>query len=140
MNTNKMIFWHCMLLFLLNSTCSKDDGPPDYSFTVEDFETEMNENPMLEDLIGTIRFESDPGSQVRFSVTSQSHANAMRVTLLGELHVVEPSVYDFETNPILSATIKCEHVVTVIADGGFREEILGTRMITVIINLRDLED
>ena len=124
-----------ILLFNCSSDESSDDNPIDL-FVVNDYSVTMDENPTEYQLIGTIPYEVNNGlGGVRFFITSQNVSNAIYL-LEASIYVNNPILFDFETNPIITANVKVER--------GYWYEYswttLHTKTITVTINLNDLPD
>jgi len=101
---------------LLFTSCSKDD---DLLILVEDLTIDFNENPTDGQTVGTVQTNGSGG----FSITSQTPTGALSInTSTGELTVADATLFDFETNPVITATI----------------EVVGaTNTGTVTINLND---
>ncbi|OBX24313.1 MULTISPECIES: cadherin repeat domain-containing protein [Bizionia] len=114
-----------VLILVSFFNCSSDDDvnipstPPASSF-----DRTINENPIDGLLIGTIPTASSSASN--YSITSQSINGALRIdSATGNLIVNNALVFDFETNPIITA---------VVTD-------LSTNAITnVTINLNNIDD
>ncbi len=95
---------------LLNS-CSKDSDDPTpqetpITVSTADFSKTMDENPTNGQLIGTVQGSTNEGS-VTFSITEQTPAGAFAIDLAsGELKVSDETLFDFETNPTITGTVK----------------------------------
>ena len=128
----------CLTIFLLTSGCSKDDLD---LFVVNDFKVTMNENPNQDQLIGTIPYEVNKGT-TNFIITSQNVPNAISINnssglKMASIYVNEPTLFDFEMNPVIEATVKVNRVMTHL---DFSQEILESKTISIIINLKDLPE
>ncbi len=95
-------------IFILAS-CSKDSDDPsenEITVTTSDFSITMDENPSNGQVIGTVQGSTNQGT-VGFSIIEQTPANAFYIDAgSGELKVVDESLFDFETNPIITGTVK----------------------------------
>ena len=124
-----------ILFFVLIFNCSSDDNPKDL-FVVNDYTVTMAENPTEYQLIGTIPYENfEEHTIIRFFITSQNVSNAIYFQG-ASIHVYDPILFDFETNPIIVANVKVEQ-------GNWYQygwQIQQTKTITVTINLNDLPD
>lgn len=97
-------FTKALLLALLITTfsCSKDDNTP--IINLENLEVTINENPTNGQVIGTV--QSDSNSSLTFSITSQTPAGALNINAnTGELTVADATLFDFETNPTITAVV-----------------------------------
>ena len=87
--------------------CSSDDDTltePQNTMTISNFEASINENPLDGQSIGTI--ESNAIGTASFSLTSQMPAGALEIdAATGEITVLDASLFDFETNPTITAVI-----------------------------------
>jgi len=94
--------------------------------SVEDLTVTMDENPTDGDIIGTIQPDAD--GVVSFSITSQTPAGALSIDqTTGELTVIDPNLFDFETNPVITADILVDNSGT-------------TATAAVTINLNDVDE
>lgn len=141
MKTTLNIILCCLSIFWLNSSCSPDDLPV---LVIDDYFTTIDENPINDQLIGTIPSKINSNRELFYSNTiiSQSVENAIKLQngFSGEkitIYVNDETVFDFETNPVIMATIKVNAVSFKL---DFSLEIHDTKTITVIINLTDLPD
>ncbi len=137
------ILFICVSSFWLISSCSKDDSP---ILVIDDYFITIDENPIDDQLIGTIPSEINSNRELYyfFTIVSQSAENAI---ILGNdgyfstkrisIYVKDKTVFDFETNPIVVAKIKVSAVSYKL---DFSQEIHDTKTITVTINLNDLAD
>lgn len=95
---------------MLNLGCSKDDGPEvkDPVITISDFESSIEENPVENEILGTIEASTNTGTLV-YSLTTQSPSGALKInSSTGQLSVADPSVFVFETNPKITATVQAK--------------------------------
>jgi hypothetical protein len=115
-----------LLSLLIVTSCSDDDNDTGDSPTNNTIEVSMDENPANSDLVTTI--SSNLSGSVTFTLTSESITNAVILnSSSGELRVGAWQVYDFETNPVISATIS-------VSNGTDSENKI------VIINLNNTDD
>ncbi|SRX76068.1 cadherin repeat domain-containing protein [Aequorivita antarctica] len=116
---------------LLNS-CSKDSDDPtpqETTITVStaDFAKTMDENPTSGQVIGTVLGSTSEGS-VTFSIIEQTPSGAFSIDAAsGELKVADETLFDFETNPTITGTVK-------VANGSIFKNALVT------INLDDVNE
>ncbi len=86
------------------SACDSDDPEP-VQITATGFAKTIAENPAQGFVLGTPTATADRGTII-FAIASQTPAGAMAIDATsGELTVANASLFDFETNPILKATI-----------------------------------
>ena len=87
--------------------CNNDDDQL-AKINLQDLEVAIDENPVNGQVIGTI--ETDGGTATNFSITSQSLSGAISIhSVSGEISVADALLFDFETNPTLTATISAEN-------------------------------
>lgn len=83
--------------------CGKDDNQTTL-VTLEDFTTTIAENPTNGDLLGEINYS---GPAQDFSISSQTPNGAMMIDAnTGQLSVANAALFDFETNPSVTATVQ----------------------------------
>lgn len=108
-------------------SCSKDDGPIVTTVTTADVTKNIDENSTNGTVVGTVTGASNTGT-VNFSITSQTPNGALSINVTtGELTVADATIFDFETNPTITAIVK-------VADG----EV--TKNSNVTVNLNDIDD
>ena len=143
MKTSFKILLSCLTIFWLNSSCSKDDLPV---LVIDDYFTTIDENPINDQLIGSIPSEINSNRELHYSYTiiSQSVENAIVLRNGGyfsteriSIYVKDATAFDYETNPAIEATVEV-NVVSYNLD--FSLEIHDTKTITVTINLNDLPE
>ena len=128
----------CLTIFWITGGCTRDDLD---LFVVNDFTIIMDENPDQDKLIGTITYEVNRGT-TNFIITSQNVPNAISINnssglKMASIYVHEPALFDFETNPLIEATVKVNRVMTHL---DFSQEILESKTISITINLKDLPE
>lgn len=94
-----------MAFLLTTLSCKKDDeGPAGNPISIQDLDVAIDENPTNGQTIGTVPTEGD--ATPSFSITSQTPTGALSInSSTGELTVSNAVLFDFETNPIITATI-----------------------------------
>ena len=94
--------------------------------TAQDFTVAVDENPTDGQVLGNI--QANGNGTLSYSITAQSPMGAMTInTGTGELTVLDPNLFDFETNPVITADIS-------VTDG--TESISAT----ATINLNDVDE
>lgn len=94
--------------------------------SAQDLTVAIDENPTDGQVVGSIQV--DGGGTLSFSITSQTPAGALAInTSTGGLTVVDPNLFDFETNPILTATVSVDNSV-------------NTTTAIATINLNDVDE
>jgi len=99
-----------VFLITLHFGCRKDDGPEALAavITISNFETSVEENPVENQVLGTISASTNTGTLV-FSLTGQTPSGALSINASsGQLTVADPSVFVFETNPTITATVQAK--------------------------------
>ncbi|MEZ4855449.1 MAG: cadherin repeat domain-containing protein [Gelidibacter sp.] len=140
MKTLKTTLLSSFVLLLLFASCSVKDESANL-FSVQNFTTTMSENPSSDQVIGNIQAAVYAAYELRFSISSQSPENAISINQQsGQLIVNDPGLFDFETHPILTATIKVDKVTSAVNGNGFDEEVLDTKTITATVNLTDVDE
>jgi hypothetical protein len=82
-----------------------DEDPIINEVSASDLMVSIEENPMQDQLIGTIQATTDSGS-LSFSFDQQSHPGALSLANdTGELSVADPSFFDFEINQTITAVV-----------------------------------
>ena len=99
-NTLKLI---AITLLLTTFGCSKDDDV-NYEITTADFVESIDENPTNGDVLGTV--EATGNGTLSYSITSQNPTGALALNATtGELTVADAALFDFETNPTITANV-----------------------------------
>ena len=92
-----------LALLIVTYSCSNDDDDVPI-INLEDLEVTIDENPTNGQIIGTV--QSNSNSSLTFSITSQTPSGALNIDASsGELTVADAALFDFETNPIITATV-----------------------------------
>ena len=125
--TLKILSSLILTLLLFTFSCSSDDdGGGSSGINAQNLVTNFNENPAIGSSVGTIQAASN--STLSFSISSQTPSGALMINpSTGELTVANTTLFDFETNPVINATIS-------IIDPD------NTASATATINLNDVDD
>lgn len=130
---NLLFFLPCLLIAFLSSCGGDDDGdvtpePEKIEITAEDFAVTIEENPDNDQVLGILTASASEG-EVAFAIKSQTPEGAMSINASsGELSVADSALFDFETNPSLTA------VVEVSIEGADSKEV------DVTITLTDIDE
>lgn len=97
-------------------SCSSDDdsnnGQINNAITVQDFSVTVNENPINGQSLGTVSASSS--ETLLYSIVSSSPANALSIDAnTGELTVADETLYDYETNTVITATVTVENTTEI---------------------------
>ena len=93
------------LAFFMLTACKKDDPVTPAVFTVNNLITTTDENPANGQVLGTIQVQNSTGN-LSFTFNTQSPTGAMSLNpSTGQLTVADASKFDFETNPVITATV-----------------------------------
>ncbi|WP_445716612.1 cadherin repeat domain-containing protein [Flavobacterium sp.] len=99
-----------LALSFLTVSCSSDDDANTASVNLQDLAVTIDENPTNGQVIGTV--QSNSANPLTFSIVSQSPSGALEIdATTGELTVLDAGVYDFETNPTITAVISSSEAV-----------------------------
>lgn len=94
--------------------------------TAQDFTVAVDENPTDGQVLGTV--QANGNGTLDYSITSQTPTGAMAIdATTGELTVIDPNLFDFETNPVITAEIS-------VTDG------VESTSLTATINLNDVDE
>lgn len=111
-------------ILLTTFSCGNDDdivATP--VIMLQDLEVTIAENPNNGQIIGVV--QSDNNSSLTYSIDSETPSGALNIDAnSGELSVADATLFDFETNPIITATVSASGAVNTA---------------TVTINLTNLE-
>ena len=129
-NSNKMKNLSKLILLtttLIVVSCSSDDSPSPTEITSSAFTASLDENPTASQSLGTISATSD-GGDITFAIASQTPSGALTINnATGEISTADLSLYDYEANPQITATIS-------LTTDGVTETVPAT------INLNDISD
>lgn len=105
--TSKLTYVFILTILLINFGCSSDDDAST-QISLESLEVTMDENPFNGQTVGTV--QTVGGTALNFSIVSQSPSGAMDIDSgSGELTVADASLFDYETNSTITATINAEN-------------------------------
>ena len=101
----KIKSWLALATILSIASCSSDDTSPQTpSVTLQNLEVTIDENPTNGAVIGTV--QSNSTTALTFSIVSQTPSGAMEIDAsTGELTIIDAALFDFETNPTITATV-----------------------------------
>ncbi len=124
MSTKIKYFSALIILALVINACSnEDDGESPSNNTIE---VSIDENPTSGDLVTTL--SSNLSGDISYTLTSESISQAFTLSNgSGELRVAAWQVFDFETNPLITATVSA-------TNGTDSENKI------IIVNLNDKDD
>ncbi|WP_456438644.1 LamG-like jellyroll fold domain-containing protein [Psychroserpens sp.] len=117
------------LLFALFLTCNESDSEEFVNSTISasDFAAIIIENPSINEILGVISATTNQG-EITFVIIDQNLDGAFNIDLItGEISVNDPTLFDFETNPILSAIVE-------VSNGDITETV------TITIELIDADE
>lgn len=121
--TFKLINIFVFILLVTTFSCSNDDDATAITISLQDLEVTIDENPTVGQVIGNI--ESNSTGSLTYTISSESPVGALSINSSGELTVVDETLFDFELNTSITATIS--------ATG-------ASNTANVIINLNNLAD
>ena len=91
-----------IIIILSLFSCSDDDNS--ISVNLQDLQVAINENPSSGQSVGTV--QSNSTNALTFSIVSQTPTGALEINpVSGELTVLDPTLFDYEVNPIINATV-----------------------------------
>ncbi|MEP2668548.1 MAG: hypothetical protein ABJH04_06130 [Cyclobacteriaceae bacterium] len=94
-----------LALLLITTGCTDEDN--EVIISLDDLTVTVDENPEIGHLLGKV--ESNSSMPLTFSIVSQTPSGAINIDEeTGELTVAIPDLFDFEANPVISATISAE--------------------------------
>lgn len=124
----KLILLLTVLIGIIILSCSSDNND-ELIITVNtsDVVFTIDENPTIAQEIGTVQGTTNQGN-ISFSIVDQAPNEAFAINAVtGKLTVLNEALFDFETNPIITGTVK-------VANG----EISKTSNLT--ININDIDE
>jgi hypothetical protein len=121
------------LVLLITVGCNKDDDQPS-TVNLQNLEVSLDENPSNGETVGTV--QTTNGTAINYSISSQSPSGALSIdSSSGELTVANATLFDFETNPTIIATItadNAENSVTVTITLNNTNEVTGQNLAVTI--------
>ncbi len=104
-NYLKLINSLILLILVAFISCNNNDSDDSTEIIVKDFYTEIEENPANNELLGVISANSSQGN-LSFELKTEAPAGALRLSSQGgELFVKNSLLFDFEVNPIITASV-----------------------------------
>lgn len=98
-------YYVVLLTMALHISCSSDDGI--LLVNLQDLTISLDENPADGNAVGMVQSDSPT---TNFSITSQTPAGALVINATtGELTVADASIFDFETNPNITANVTADN-------------------------------
>lgn len=100
----KLILMNTLFLVITSFvSCGSDDV--DVLVNANNFETSIDENPEMDQVIGTLIATTNQGV-LNYSIISQTPMNALAINKLsGVITVKDPNAFDFETNSLIEADV-----------------------------------
>lgn len=93
-------------------SCKKENKIPENTVTVQNFIATINENPTNGQSIGTV--QTTGNGTLSYSITTQTPTGALTINAAtGELTVANTTLFNFEINPVITATIAVNNSGTV---------------------------
>lgn len=109
------------VLFMVS--CNDDDDPVAIAIEVSPLSVTIDENPAVNLALGTVDASTNRG-ELLFTLSDESPAGALSiVSTTGELTVGDASLFDFETNPTITATVAASV-----------EDVVETAQVTITLN------
>ncbi len=126
----------CLAVFvlILSVSCNSDDGT--VVVNLQDLAVTLDENPLNGDVVGTV--QSDV-TTTNFSITSQSPSGALAInTNTGELTIADAMLFDFETNPSITANVTADNaanlaIITIDLNDLFESSVPGNTSTEFVI-------
>jgi hypothetical protein len=92
-------------IVVFNGSCDSDEST--VVVNLQDITITMDENPSNGFVVGTVQADTPTSN---FSITSQSPAGALSInSTTGELSIADATLFDFETNPTITANITADN-------------------------------
>ena len=93
-------------------SCKKENKIPENTVTVQNFTATINENPTTGQSIGTV--QATGNGTLSYSITTQTPTGALTInSATGELTVTNATLFNFEINPVITATIAVNNSGTI---------------------------
>lgn len=101
-NVIKKTYLIATILLATIVSCNSDDDAT--SINLQNLEVTIDENPTNGQVIGSV--QSNSSNALTYSITTQTPAGALSINAsTGELTVLDESLFDFEVNPTITATV-----------------------------------
>ncbi|WP_109097967.1 hypothetical protein [Aquimarina sp. AU58] len=121
------LFVLLIIIITVGVSCSKDDDAVITTITIKDFTTTIEENPTMNQELGTIKATTNQG-KLAFSIKSETPKGAIAIdAATGKLTVKKASLFDYEAYHKLTAVV--------LAVNG---EVTKEANVTIV--LKDIED
>lgn len=115
-----------VLLTFMSCSTEDDNSQPNNAISVQDFTTTIDENPTDGDAIGMV--QATASGTLSYSVDTQTPVGAVSINAnTGALIVADAMLFDYETNPVITATILVDNSV-------------NTETLLVTINLNNINE
>lgn len=92
------------LIFVIAISCSEEDPQPQPQIEIADFEATIDENPEQGSVLGMVSVTNSSGV-VSYTLGNENPVGALSINSNGELSVADASLFDFETNPVISTEV-----------------------------------
>ena len=101
---------------LLFASCNSDDDAliiANNEISVQDLTVAIDENPTNGDVIGTVvATQTEGGGNLAYSISAQTPAGGLSINAsTGEVTVLDETLFDFETNPVITATVSVDGTI-----------------------------
>jgi hypothetical protein len=126
MKSTFKIMFIALTVAMLSMACSSDDGT--VTVNIQDLMVSLDENPTNGDAVGTVQTDV---ATTNFSLVSQTPAGALGINSnTGEVSVADASLFDFEANPTISATVTADNaanpaIITIDLNDLFESSVPG---------------
>ncbi|UXX79947.1 LamG domain-containing protein [Reichenbachiella carrageenanivorans] len=111
--TFKSIYILCAAIVLMS--CDEGDEAfdpnddsneePSVEVSTTGFTVDIEENPEAALLLGTVTTTTDNGSTVSYAIDNETVAGAVSLASDGKIHVLDPTLFDYEKNPIITVQV-----------------------------------
>ncbi|PQJ20616.1 cadherin repeat domain-containing protein [Tenacibaculum sp. SG-28] len=108
---NHKLFYLLVILtfFIISCEDSNDDVNDTISISISDFSISIDENPTANSSLGIVQATTNQGD-ITFSITEQTPKQAIQINAsTGEITVLTESLFDYETNPIVTGIVRAEN-------------------------------
>ncbi len=104
MKNYKILYYVFICTIIIYTSGCADDEPTPVEIQIADLSTTINENPVNGFVLGTITASASSG-ELSYQLGGQTPAGAMAIDpVTGEISVEDASLFNFEVNPIITAT------------------------------------
>lgn len=103
-NVIKKSYLVATILLATIVSCNSDDNATTTSINLQNLEVTIDENPTNGQVVGSV--QSNSSNALTYSITTQTPAGALSINAsTGELTVLDETLFDFEANPTITATV-----------------------------------